>query len=246
MSDYIKRIEIKCWRTGRVLFEHEAENNTVCQAIEAAVKAGADLTGADLAGVDLAWVDLAGAKLAGANLTDAILDDVNLAGANLSGAYMVGTYLGGVNLAGANLAWADLDGVKLDDVNLAGVNLTGVNLTSVNLTGVNLDGAYLVGTDGEKITLVGSCPVLQIGPISREWGTLIAYLTDRGVYLSLGSFFGTREQFAARFAARNHDNAHAEVYRAALALIEAHERLWMPDEEASDAARATGQEGYKP
>ena len=243
MSDYIKRIEIKCWRTGRVLFEHEAENNTMCRAIEDAVKAGANLTGANLAGVNLAWADLPGAKLAGSNLTDAHLDDVNLAGANLSGAYLVGTYLGGVNLAGASLAWADLAGAQLDDVNLAGVNLTGVNLTSVNLTGVNLDGAYLVGTDGEKITLVGSCPVLQIGPISREWGTLIAYLTDRGVYLSLGSFFGTREQFAARFAARHHDNAHAEVYRAALALIEAHERLWMPADEASEAARATGQEG---
>lgn len=25
--------------------------------------------------------------------------------------------------------------------------------------------------------------------------------------------------------------------------LDVHERLWMPDEEASDAARATGQEG---
>src|SRR5690606_27000201 len=97
---------------------------------------------------------------------------------------------------------------------------------------------YLYSEDGEKLTLVGSRPILQICPIGSTWGTLIAYLTDRGVYLSLGCFFGTREQFGTELADTHGDNEHAEGYRAALALIDAHERLWMPSDGASDAACA--------
>ena len=60
---------------GRVLFSHECENNTIALTVEAAVRAGADLTWADLAGrnpawarlsrADLVWADLAGVKLGG-------------------------------------------------------------------------------------------------------------------------------------------------------------------------------------
>jgi hypothetical protein len=58
---------------GNVLFEHEAENNTIKETLVKAVEDGADLSGADLSG----------ANLRGANLRDANLRDANLRDANL-------------------------------------------------------------------------------------------------------------------------------------------------------------------
>lgn len=278
-----RKIEITCWRSGRVLFEHEAENNTMRLTVEAAVKAGVDLAWANLEDADLAWANLIGAKLAHANLaeanlagarlygadltdanlecanlTGASLDDTNLAGASLAwadltGANLVGANLGGAilaianlarailaraNLARANLADAGLARANLARADLAGANLSGANLAGADLTWANLDGASLDG--GEKLT--GRRPILQVGPIGSASRYLIAYLTDRGLRLRSGCFFGSREQFEAKLADTHGDNEHAEEYRAALALIEAHERLWMPDEEASDSARAIEQE----
>ena len=78
---------------------HSGEHVDVKEAVEAAVKARANLTCAYLAGAYLTCADLAGANLAGANL----------AGANLSGAY-----LDGANLRGAKV------GAGHDEAALAG------------------------------------------------------------------------------------------------------------------------------
>ena len=67
-------IEIKSRWTGAVLYS--GEHADVKGAIEAAVKADANLSGAYLADADLSGADLSGANLSGANLS----------GANLSGA----------------------------------------------------------------------------------------------------------------------------------------------------------------
>lgn len=240
MSDYSKRIEITCWRSGRVLFAHEVENNTMRLTAEAAVKARANLGGANLSDAVMPGANLSGAYLSGVNLVRADLGGANLTWADLSGANLTWANLGGADLYEANLTGANLTGASLAWANLTGANLDGAVLDSVDLYGAYLSGAYLYGEDGEKLTLVGSRPILQICPLGSEWGTLIAYLTDRGVYLSLGCFFGTRDQFGTELADTHGDNAHAEEYRAALALIDAHERLWMPSDEASDAARDTG------
>ena len=218
MSNYSKRIEITCWRSGRVLFAHEAEHNTMRLTVEAAVKARADLGGADLGG----------ANLEGANLGDADLYGANLSGAYLGGANLTGAYLYGANLSGANLTEASLSGANLTEANLTGAYLTGADLTGAYLYGANLAGAYLYDEDDVKITLVGSRPIFQIGPIGSGSRYLIAFLTDQGLRLRTGCFFGTREQFEAKLADTHGDNEHAEEYRAALALIDAHERLWMP------------------
>ena len=47
------KIEINCRFSGKVLFLHEAENNTTRLTVEAAVKAGANLAGANLDGETL-------------------------------------------------------------------------------------------------------------------------------------------------------------------------------------------------
>ena len=51
-----------------LLFEYEAEENSVKIMLQAAVKNGANLRGADLRGADLYGADLYGADLYGANL----------------------------------------------------------------------------------------------------------------------------------------------------------------------------------
>src|SRR5690606_23007456 len=136
----------------------------------------------------------------------------------------------------ANLTEACLSGTNLTDANLSGACLTGTNLSGAYLYETNLSGAYLYDEYYEKITLVGSRPIFQIGPIGSGSRYLVAFLTDKGIHLRTGCFFGTREQFESQLADTHGDNEHAEEYRAALALIDAHERLWMPADEASDAA----------
>ena len=74
-------IEIKSRWNGEVLYS--GEHASLKEAVEAAVKARANL----------ARANLAGAYLAGANLTDADLTDAYLAGACLVGADLVGADL---------------------------------------------------------------------------------------------------------------------------------------------------------
>ena len=73
---------------GKLLFEHEAEDNTIKKTLEEAVKSGAYLGDANLRD----------ANLGGANLVGANLRDANLVGANLVGANLRDANLGGANL----------------------------------------------------------------------------------------------------------------------------------------------------
>jgi uncharacterized protein YjbI with pentapeptide repeats len=98
-------------RSGSVLYVAEGAAD-VRAAVEAAVKARANLTGAYLSGADLTRADLTRADLTGAYLTRA-----DLTRANLTGAY----------LTDANLTGANLTGAYLTDANLTGANLTGAN-----------------------------------------------------------------------------------------------------------------------
>ena len=181
------KIQITARFTGLVLFEHEAENNTMKLTLEAAISARANL---------------AGAYLACANLARA-----NLAGANLAGAYLAGAYLDGANLARANLAGANLDGAYLD-------------------------GAYLA----DKSELQGDRPILQIGPIGSRCAYFVAYLTNNGLRLHAGCFFGTRDEFEKKLQDEHDNNDHAKEYRAALAMIDAHAEIWTPKLEEKEAA----------
>ncbi len=127
------KIEIKCRWSGKVLFAHEQEGNTIRITLELAVKARANLADANLARAYLGYANLADANLAGAYLADA----------NLADAYLAGAYLADANLAGAYLADA-----YLADANLAGANLARANLADANLAGAYLAGANLAGATG--------------------------------------------------------------------------------------------------
>ena len=192
---------------GSILFSLETESLKLC--LEAAVKGGAYLGSADLGGADLRGANLRGADLRGANLGGA-----DLGGADLDGAYLRGAYLRGAYLRGANLDGADLRGA-----NLRGANLDGANLRGAYLRGANLDGAG---------KLIGDRPIIQISPIGSRSDYLTAYITDNGIFLKTGCFFGTIENFKTALQNTHGDNTHAEEYTAALALIETHAKIYTP------------------
>jgi len=148
--------EIKHKYTGSVLFS--LETNSLQLAVEAGVKAKADLRGADLRGANLRgadlrganfWeADLRGADLRRANLREAYLRDADVMGANLRAADLREADLWGANFMGANLRIADLRGADLMredlwDANLRRADLRGVNLKGADLRGADLKGAYL-------------------------------------------------------------------------------------------------------
>ena len=136
----------------------------------------------------------------------------NLGDANLGGAYLGDAYLGGANLGGANLGDAYLGGA--------------------NLGGANLRDAYL----GGDLMLVGDRPYFQLGPIGSESRTFEAFITNQGLRLRAGCFFGTRDEFAAKLNQTHGNNIHAREYTAALSLIDARYELWVPKVEAKESA----------
>ena len=105
--------QIKHRYNKTILFEMEAE--FFRQAVEEAVKTGADLSGADLSGVNLSGANLYRANLPGADLSGAYLYRADLYRANLPGADLYRANLSGVNLSGANLYLANLSGANLSD-----------------------------------------------------------------------------------------------------------------------------------
>ena len=150
----------------------------------------------------------------------AYLRGADLGGANLRGANLGGAYLRGVDLRRANLDGAYLGGAYLRGADLGGAYLRGADLRRADLRGANLDGKKLVG---ER-------PILMISPIGSRSDYLTAYMTDAGVYLRTGCFFGSVEDFAEKCIKTHGDNEHAQEYAAALELVACHARLWAAKE----------------
>jgi uncharacterized protein YjbI with pentapeptide repeats len=158
-------IEIRSrWDSSKVLFSVDTE--TLRQAVEAAVKDGADLRDANLRDANLRDADLYDANLRGADLYGADLYDANLRGADLRFADLRDANLGGAdlcdaNLRGADLRFADLRGADLRDAdlrdaNLYGADLYGANLRFADLRGADLRDANLRGADLYDANLRGA------------------------------------------------------------------------------------------
>ena len=127
-----------------ILFEYEAEENSLKITLQVAVKTGANLYGADLYGANLYGANLDGADLRGADLRGANLRGADLDGADLRGADLRGANLYGADLYGANLRGADLDGADLRGANLRGADLDGEKLTKTPLQLNNLKWFVLI------------------------------------------------------------------------------------------------------
>jgi hypothetical protein len=227
------KIEIKHWCTGGVLFEHDAEKNTIKLTVEAAVKArarldGARLVGASLDGASLDGASLDGARLDGASLVGARLDGASLVGARLDGASLDGASLVGASLVGASLVGASLVGARLDGASLVGARLDGARLDGARLDGASLVGARLDGASLDDGSKISKCerPIFQLGGLGSAARYFVAHLTDKGIRLRTGCFFGSVADFRAKLKIRHKDNTHAIEYEAAITLIEAHFKLW--------------------
>jgi|GEM_PF-1947541 len=235
------KIVIKHRDTDAVLFEYQptedqqASGLAMRAALEAAASGGANLGGANLCGAYLGGANLGSADLCGAYLGSANLGGANLGGANLGGANLGGANLGSADLGGANLGSADLCGAYLGGANLCGAYLGGANLCGANLGSADLGGANLGGAK-----LLGDRPVFIVGPIGSRCDYFTSYITDKGIYLSAGCFFGSVAEFTEKLHREHGENNHAQEYTAALELIQCHARLWTPS--TCDTAAETDQQ----
>lgn len=90
------------------------------------------------------------------------------------------------------------------------------------LDGASLDRASL--DNGEKIIRCER-PILMISPIGSSSRTLTAYLTDNGIRLRTGCFFGSVKEFETAPEKKGGDN-HAQDYQSAIKMIESHFQIW--------------------
>ena len=109
------------------------------------------------------------------------IDDATLHGADLRSA----------DLQGANLQSADLQNANLRSADLQNANLHGADLRSADLQGANLHGANLQ----PGLFIKGDCPFIQIGPIGSRLDYLSAFMTNKGIFLRTGCFFGSIKDF---------------------------------------------------
>lgn len=128
--------------------------------------------------------------------------------------------------AGGLAMRAALETATKSDADLGGANLYGADLRGANLGGANLG--------GDK-KLIGERPVFIVGPIGSRSDFFTAYLTDKGIYLRAGCFFGTVIEFTTKLGQEHGTNEHAQEYMAALMLIDCHAKLWMTAENVEGA-----------
>ena len=97
---------------GDLLFTYEAENATIKDAVEKAVKERVSLSSADLSSANLRSANLYSANLSSADLRSANLYSANLSSANLRSANLYSANLSSANLSSANLSSANLSSAK--------------------------------------------------------------------------------------------------------------------------------------
>ena len=84
-----------------------------------------------------------------------------------------------------------------------------------------MDGAYLAGAK-----LRGERPMLQIGGLGSRNAYLVAYLTDAGIQIKAGCFFGSLDEFAEAVKKEHDNNNHGREYAAAIEMIKTHAEIW--------------------
>src|SRR5574337_1587496 len=160
-----------------------------------------------------------------------VLERAVASGANLSRSDLSGSNLSYSNLSGSDLRGSDLRGSDLSGSDLRRSDLSYSNLSGSDLRGSDLRGSDLRGSNLSGKKLIGNRPFLSIGPIGSRSDYLQAFITDGGLMLRVGCFFGNRDEFESAVTETHGDNVHAVEYRAALTLIDKHAELWTPAKE---------------
>ena len=138
----------------------------------------------------------------------------------LEQATIIQANLRGAALREADLREADLSGADLREADLSGADLQGADLSGADLQGADLSGAVLSGAIWRETRLIGEQHYFQVGPMGSRNAYLEAFITERGIYLQTGCFFGTREEFVTQLERTHGDNQYGKEYHAALALID--------------------------
>lgn len=166
-------IEIKNWKTGKVIFSYDCENNCIKQTIKVAINKGislryADLRFADLNNAYISKADLSYANFNHAKLRHAYFENVNLYGAILFNADISFACFTELNLSNADLSYteayvtdfrsAKLNNAKLMyshlyEANLIEAHLNHADLTCARLYDAVLDNADLSGANLENVDL---------------------------------------------------------------------------------------------
>ena len=110
---------------------------------------------------------------------------------------------------------------NLNEANLTEADLTGANLYGANLTGANLTEATLTGAKIKNMALIGSCPVFSCGPIGSRAAYLLAYNTEKGIFIEAGCFFGSVEEFESAVKRVHSGKRHERDYLSAIVMIKA-------------------------
>ena len=149
-------LNIKDWRTDRIIFSYECENNTYKKTVEAAVKQDISLKYAYLEDADLSEANLNGADLRFAFFFNADLTNANLSKADLNGADLRFSKLGNANLSDANLSHAKLHDALLCNADLSFSNLYYADLSHAHLSNTDLRFSNLNNADLNNADLNGA------------------------------------------------------------------------------------------
>ena len=132
-------IDIKNWKTGKIIFSYTCEDNTIKKTVEEAVKQGINLSYADLKNTDLSYICLKRACLSYANLSKTNLRKSNLWFADLSHANLKHAILNSCKLVNAGLNNSDLSYADLTFADLSFTKLNNTKLKHANLSNADLD-----------------------------------------------------------------------------------------------------------
>ena len=76
------------------------------------------------------------------------------------------------------------------------------------------------------LTLVGERPIMTLGPIGSRSDMFTGYVTNQGLRVRAGCFFGTPDEFTSALETEHGTNAFAREYLQALELMKLHADLY--------------------
>lgn len=206
-------LAIKNYCTGKKLSDFNQITDSPKECVEKAVELGVSLSGADLRNLDLK-----GARLKGADLRYAHLEGADCKGADFSEANCINADFSNSCQTSTNFTKANISYSDLWCANFRHSNWTDTTCIGVRLAATRVSTLYL----GEKYGSVMKChnPIIQISPVGMYQEHMQVFRTNKGVFIRLGSFFDSMEEFKKKLIlVKEHGNSIDE-YNTILKMIE--------------------------